>query len=157
MSEENTYGYIGDSQEQIDKCLNCWRAECINCLGKSQALQDEQPLTEEEQKQTLEDDVLQLWKAGMNDTQIGKIVDRSSSNIGDIRKKLGLPCNAKNGRQFKFNYTTFDEEMFYKLYYEGRSDRYIARMMDVPKNRVDYFRKKQGLPSNFKGRARVRK
>lgn len=26
------YGYYGDTQEQIDKCLSCSRLACVNCL-----------------------------------------------------------------------------------------------------------------------------
>lgn len=158
MSDEKTYGYMGDSQDQIDKCLNCWREECINCLSKSTRLQEELPPEpgEEVEPIPLDDQILELYRLGMNDCEIARVFDKSATHIRNVRKKYDLPPNASGGRPTVLN-GDFDEETFFRLYKRGYSDLAISRTLDVPKNRIGNFRRKHNLAPNYKGNMRVKK
>lgn len=97
------HDYVGDSQENIQKCLNCSYPECINCLNFSKAPEKSPPVDLEHIKALRgskkfrnglsknERAVLKAYLTQTNDYDISKVVGLTQSGVCEARKRLGLP------------------------------------------------------------------
>ncbi|QNP31389.1 helix-turn-helix domain-containing protein [Cylindrospermopsis curvispora] len=78
-------------------------------------------------KESLQNYIRQLLEAGLNNCQIGKLVGKHSSTIGDYRDRMGLTQN-------KFDHTT--REKVRELYNSGMAKAAIARELGISRQRV---------------------
>ena len=97
------HDYVGDSPENIQKCLNCTFPECINCLDftktpvKTTAVDLEKVKEIKRNKRTHkelsrnEKAILKAYVTETNDYDISKIVGLQQSSVCEARKRLGLP------------------------------------------------------------------
>ena len=72
-------------KKEIELCLNCRFAECVNCLGRTSHLAT---LTH---SQRLEE-VRRLSSLGYSDEQMGEELGLAPNTIYLMRKELGIPC-----------------------------------------------------------------
>ena len=97
------HDYVGDTQDNIKKCLSCTYPECINCLSFSKV--PEKPTQiDMEQVRTLkrskkmskglsknERAILKAYVSQMKDYEISKVVGLTQSAVCEARTILGLP------------------------------------------------------------------
>lgn len=89
---------FGDSREHIDMCLNCTRPQCVNCFGSLRRVTDTVrspvenlnidysiPLSWEEER------LVEMYPTASGDRDIAEVIGYSVSQIGKMRKRLGLP------------------------------------------------------------------
>lgn len=86
--------YGKDTQEEIDKCLECEKEECDDCLGEEELLEmfggyykpiDESSLTNTKKE------VLRLYKLGWNDVRIATELGVVRTTVGNARESMRLP------------------------------------------------------------------
>lgn len=73
----------GDSQEDIQMCLNCPKPKCNNCLGKYESGSGAST------RKLIK--LQELAKQGMTDAQMGEILDIHPNTVYILRKRLGIP------------------------------------------------------------------
>lgn len=97
------HDYVGDTQDNIQKCLNCEYPECINCLNfssppdkttqvdleKVRALKQSKKFMKGLSKN--EKSILKAYATQTNDYDISKVVGLTQSAVCEARKRLGLP------------------------------------------------------------------
>lgn len=81
-SADMSRGWVNDSPEKIDKCLNCERTFCNNCLGASDGI-----------KRINREEFMQLYNAGYNDQQIAKMLCSKVKTVTSYRQSLRLKVN----------------------------------------------------------------
>ena len=86
-----------------------------------------------------------LYKQGLTDKEIAKILDVSDTCIGKHRRKIGVPSNSIKA-QSKLKKSL--EENFYKLYMKGLSDPQIAKKLGVAASTIWNYRTSNGLSPN---------
>ena len=100
-------GLYGDSKEMIEKCLNCPKVRCTNCLGcshKKKTIVDIDLLSENEKKYQIilsERDIrfLHYYPLLKYDKEISEAMGASVSTATHIREKLMLPRMRKYSEQ----------------------------------------------------------
>ena len=83
------YGFYHDSPEQINKCLNCTRAACINCYEVT--ADDEDCVDYDRPLLPVEIRVLEAYAVSKDDAEISARTGISKPKIFRHRKALGLP------------------------------------------------------------------
>lgn len=74
-----------DSYEQIQMCLRCTRAECVNCLDPK--------FTESKRMTKTKERIKELWTMNMNDMQIAEATGLSHAHVSHLRNEMGLPAH----------------------------------------------------------------
>lgn len=89
---------------------------------------------------------MELYKEGLYDTEISKIVGCSAQTIHNWRQDKGLPPNGSaHGPKYRL-----DWEHAMKLYEQGYSDRRIAQELGCNYKSVNKWRRKNNLPSKHR-------
>lgn len=100
MDEARFESCIGDSPEEIQKCMNCPLNECIDCLRfEHEAFKDVSDSFEiiKERRKRIKNlskaelDVLRYYPYAKTDADLASLTRRSPSTVSNARKKLGLP------------------------------------------------------------------
>lgn len=86
-------------------------------------------------------DLIRFYSEGLNDVEISKKLDCTSSCVAQNRIKLGLKSNFKYKSRVSYN-------EFMKLYDKGMNDTQISKIVDLSQKGVQYLRRKLSLPSN---------
>lgn len=81
-----------DPPELIQKCLNCNRPKCTNCLGISGS---QYILSDDSELQKRCDRLTELHGLGYNDREIASIMGLSKTTIYNCRAALGLVAVTK--------------------------------------------------------------
>ena len=89
---------IGDTQEQIDKCLTCTEFKCTNCYNN----RNQKKLKGVYQKLN-ERDFMEMYESGYSDTEIARETGVAPGTVCAYRKRRGLAPNRKRGGQCKTN------------------------------------------------------
>ena len=97
-------------------------------------------ISEEDKKK-----IKKLRKEGKNDKEIGEIIGWSTTAVGKVRAKLGIP-SAKG----------IDEKKARKLYEKGYNDGEIADRLGVTRSGICSWRKRNGLPSSIEKNSKKR-
>lgn len=74
--------WVNDSPEKIDKCLNCKRVFCNNCLGAGG-----------KKVRIKREEFMQLYNAGYSDQQIAKMLCSKVKTVTAYRRALRLKVN----------------------------------------------------------------
>lgn len=74
--------WVNDSPEKIDKCLNCKRTFCNNCLGAGGG-----------RKRIDREEFMQLYNAGYNDQKIAATLFAGVQTVAAYRRSLRLKVN----------------------------------------------------------------
>lgn len=74
--------WVNDSPEKIDKCLNCKRTFCNNCLGADGG-----------RKRINREEFMQLYNAGYNDQKIAATLFAGVKTVAEYRRSLRLKVN----------------------------------------------------------------
>lgn len=96
-----------DTPEQINKCLNCKRSECSNCVALPACKYDKalaKGLSENEMKYHMvlnaaDKAFLEYYPIYNTDREIGAAIGKSPSGAHTIREKLGLPISRTLSRE----------------------------------------------------------
>lgn len=90
---EEGHRNTGDSAEEIQLCLSCTRAECVNCIGRSDPARniEAKPVDRTLKLKPTDLAVLRAYGTSASDTEIAAKIGRVVSVVGNVRKKLGLP------------------------------------------------------------------
>lgn len=80
-----------DSYEDIQKCLNCKFAKCIDCLA------GERRLTDKTYKRLLR--VQEMWDEGLSDSMMAAKLGCAESRIRESRRILGLDARKRRGKE----------------------------------------------------------
>ena len=96
VPREGFHTTITDSYEDIQRCLNCPRNECVDCIGRRNAEKKSKVRRVDNGDRRVKinkTDIafLHQYASAETDREIAKILGMSESNIGSVRKKLGLP------------------------------------------------------------------
>jgi len=86
--------------------------------------------------------LLDLYKKGLTDRDIGLELGVSQSAVNYRREKLGLPSNYINEKISNEDITSLNEK--------GYTDKEISKMLGVSQSSINYRRQKLGLASNYK-------
>lgn len=81
-SADMSRGWVNDSPEKIDKCLNCERTFCNNCLGADGG-----------RKRINREEFMQLYNAGYNDQKIAATLFAGVKTVAEYRRSLRLKVN----------------------------------------------------------------
>lgn len=81
----------------------------------------------------------QLYDSGLNDREIGDMLDVTRFTIRYWRTRRGLPPN------FSF-FLPSQAERFFELYKKGYNDNEIAKVLGIDQSRVSEFREHKDLP-----------
>lgn len=106
-------------------------------------------LTEKEEKERMD-----LYKQGLSDGQMAKILGLTKSPILKWRTSRGLPRNYKPrfqpGNQFgRLGVLPKEEhELRMRLYNKGLIDKEVAKVCHVSKDAISQWRRKYNLPAN---------
>lgn len=92
-------------------------------------------------KKIEESKILNLYKKGLNDSEIGRVLKCNNATITLWRKRNELVKN------FKYK-TKVNEEKFLEYYNSGLKDVKIAEILNVSRQSVRYIREKLKLPYN---------
>lgn len=86
---------IGDSQERIDKCLNCDKYRCTNCydMRKSKGVYG----------RVSETAFMEMYQSGYTDSEMAKELNLSYTTIRSYRIRRGLEANRKGEEPCKVN------------------------------------------------------
>ncbi len=85
---------------------------------------------------------LDLYKQGLNDTEISKILKCSHVTVHKKREKFELPPNFRYKTKIKLN-------EFKDLHSQGKNDREIADYFGLNSRWIGYKRQKLGLSKNY--------
>ena len=77
--------------------------------------------------------VRELLESGLSNVQIGQIIGRHSSTVGDYRDMLGLDCNKQKAET---------QEQVKSLHQQGMKQIEIARKLGITRQRVSKILKK---------------
>lgn len=80
-----------DSSENIQKCLNCTRARCTNCLGPHGNPGNVDRSKIDKQK------FIELYELGLTDSKIGEYFGMGKCLARYYRLKFGLPSKIGRG------------------------------------------------------------
>lgn len=124
--------YTYDPQTQVDKCLECEKsvAECNVCAANPKA----------KHKKFIDEKVIELWRQGLYDIEIAKVLDTTASRVSRIRSKYNLAGN------YYPRYKKLDPEKVLELWESGKKDVEIAQALGCQRETVRKTRVKLGLP-----------
>lgn len=86
----------GDTQEQIDKCLNCTEFKCTNCYDN----RNQKKLKGVYQKIN-ERDFMEMYQSGYADAEIAQEMGVVPNTVWAYRRRRGLAPNRKRGKSCK--------------------------------------------------------
>lgn len=86
---------IGDTQEQIDRCLTCDKSVCINCYENQKRRETKMC------RKINEIDFMEMYESGYTDTEIAQELGAHASSVWQYRKRRGLESNGKRGKSCK--------------------------------------------------------
>lgn len=81
-SADMSRGWVNDSLEKIDKCLNCKRTFCNNCLGADGG-----------RKRINREEFMQLYEMGLSDQRIAVELSAGKRTVENYRRALRLKIN----------------------------------------------------------------
>lgn len=127
-----------DSPDNIQKCLNCEREQCTNCLGQAPTKYGRNIYAEIDREK-----FTKLFNEGLTDEEIGARFGLPRHTIANYRRWAGLYKQPPNRRGH------FDHDKFMELYKQGLGDKEIAMRMKYSDSYIWRYRhNKLKLPTN---------
>lgn len=131
--EDKELHFLYDSPEVIDKCLNCKKPECDNCLGANCSVK------KAHRSKIGHDAFIKLYNSGLNDREIAESLCVNRRYVYDHRKAHDLPPKQSKGK--------LDSAKFIELYEKGLTDTEIAMALGVNPKYVCVYRNRHGFPT----------